>query len=119
MDADESKKFNEANKVVHPVEKQWHYERLTRFGYVALDKTGVGFSRSYLYEHPVTKHQMRLTTGINADYWIDVETKAQGYHATLEPHLQKIADTPKDDRKESDMSTEELHRVERRQRGIT
>ena len=119
MNEEEKKEFNEANKIVHKVEDQWHYETLTKFDYVPLDKTGVGFVRSYRYEHPETKHQMRLTTGSHADYWVDEETKDQGYHASLESHLQKLADERKHvSRQEWDISTEGLHRIERSQRGI-
>ena len=48
---DFNKRLNEADKVVHPVEKQWHYKYMTKYGYVADTKEGIGFSRSYNYHY--------------------------------------------------------------------
>jgi hypothetical protein len=78
--------FEEANKVVHLVEKQWHYPILVAHGYIANTPTGVGFVRSYEYSN-AAGHRMRLTTGVRADYWEDLATGQLGYWAELEPHL--------------------------------
>jgi len=82
--------FSDADKKVHSVEDQWHYPIMTKYGYVALDKTGVGFVRSYKYEHPETKRRIIVSTGYSADYWNDKEDEAFGYWTDLEPHLQEV-----------------------------
>jgi hypothetical protein len=83
-----SRSFKEANKVVHKVEDQWHYEYLTKHGYEPIDKTGVGFVRSYRYQKG--DHVICCVTGVNADYWTDKENNGFGYWIDLEPHLSKI-----------------------------
>jgi len=83
--------FNEANKTIHKVEDQWHYERMIKFGFVPIDLTGVGFVRSYKYEHPQTKQRITVTTGFHGDYWTDTgEGTGHGYHASLELYLEKL-----------------------------
>ena len=77
--------FDNANKKVHPVEKQWHYPIMTDHGYVADTKEGIGFVRTYHYTNPTTKHKMSVTTGARADYWTD--GGKQGYWGDLDPHL--------------------------------
>lgn len=83
--------FEEANKAVHPVEKQWHFPIMTEAGYEPETMEAVGFVRHYFYEHPETGRRFKLCTGMNADYWVDVETKKQGYWTDLAPHLSAIA----------------------------
>jgi hypothetical protein len=80
--------FNEANKVVHPVATQWHYDTMTNAGFTAVDTEGVGFVRSYRY----TKgdHSITVTTGSSADYWTDDTTDARGYWGTLATHVAGI-----------------------------
>lgn len=82
--------FEEANKKCHPVNTQWHYPILIEHGYVALTQEAVGLVRTYVYEHPTTKHQISCTTGAHADYWTDKQNGAQGYWADLAPHLDRI-----------------------------
>lgn len=86
-----SKDFNEslnrADETVHPVETQWHFEPMTKAGYVSLTDSEAGLVRSYVYEHKTTNHRIRLTTGLSADYWTDLETKEFGYWGSLTAHL--------------------------------
>ena len=86
MTPEELRRFNEANKIVHPVETQWHYPIMTKYGYVPVTLTGIGFVRSYEYTHPETGRSIKVSTGVNADYWED--GGAFGYWRDLEPHLQ-------------------------------
>jgi len=86
--------FEEANKKVHPVEDQWHYPILTKYGYEPVTKEAVGFVRSYDYTHPATRHTIRCCTGYSSDYWRTVpflpESK-QGYWSDLEPYLKELS----------------------------
>lgn len=87
--------FNEANKIVHPVEKQWHYAILIKYGYEAITKSDVGFVRSYNYTNPKFPGKTVIcTTGANADYWQFVDDSSLteeegGYWSELEPFLKK------------------------------
>jgi hypothetical protein len=93
MNKEELERFNEADKIVHPVEGEWHYPILTKYDFIPVTQEGIGFVRSYLYQHIPTMRMMRLTTGVNADYWNEVKggkDVAFGYHGTLEEHLKKI-----------------------------
>ena len=97
MNKEEQERFNKANQVVHTVEKEWHYPIMTKYGFVPLDKTGIGFVRSYKYEHPVTKRKITLTTGCRADYWTDVteewksgKSQPSDLWSSLEPYLEKL-----------------------------
>lgn len=82
--------FEEANKAVHPVETQWHYPILTKFGWLPETKEGVGFVRSYVYKHPSYDFLITCTTGASADYWERSDTQQCGYWASLEPELEKL-----------------------------
>ena len=82
--------FEQANQVVHPVETQWHYPILTKFGWLPETKEGVGFVRSYVYRHPSYDFLIKCTTGVNADYWARSDTQQGGYWASLEPELEKL-----------------------------
>lgn len=81
--------FDAAMVTAHPVESQWHYPILTAHGYLPLTPSQNGLVRGYLYKHPTTGHLMKLVTGASADYWFDEATGAQGYHTTLNAHLQR------------------------------
>ena len=81
--------FEEGNKKVHPVETQWHYPVMTKHGFEPVTKEGVGFVRSYVYEHPTTGQKIKVTTGYNIDHWEDVKTKKGGLWNDLESYLQK------------------------------
>lgn len=89
MDAAELFRFNKADKVVHNVEDEWHYPIMTKAGFKATTLTGIGFVRSYHYEHP-SGYKMRVATGVNADYWNDMITNDIGYCGALEGHLQRL-----------------------------
>lgn len=78
--------FNEANAVVHPVEKQWHYPIMTKHGFIAETKEQTGFVRHYIYAHPDGRRVV-CKTGSSSDYWYDEQTNATGYWATLEKHV--------------------------------
>lgn len=67
-DQEYTEALNKADKHVHPVETQWHYPILTKYGYKANTKEGIGLSRSYTYQHPI-QPPVKVTTGINGDYW--------------------------------------------------
>ena len=85
------KDFEQADRVVHPVEKEWHYPILIKYGYVPITKEAVGFVRFYDYEHPITKHKIKARVGVNADYWSADDSG--GYWSELEPYLVKISTT--------------------------
>lgn len=84
--------FEEANKIVHKVEDQWHYARLTSIGFVPETKERTGFVRSYLYRH-ADGRTVRAATGCNADHWegFSAEGKsiAGGYWADLDKWVQQ------------------------------
>jgi len=86
MTATEKIAFDEANKKVHPVETQWHYDILMKYGYVAETKEAIGFVRSYTYRHPKSGIEITCTTGTSADYWNSSSGK-HGFWATLENFL--------------------------------
>ena len=78
--------FREANEVIHPVENQWHYPILTKYGYVPKTLSAKGFVRSYSYEHP-NGHVMTVNTGVHADYWTSENDSVQGYWYELAAFL--------------------------------
>ena len=81
--------FNKANDKVHPVETQWHFPILQKYGFEPITKEGIGFVRSYTYKKG--DHEIVCTTGSNADYWKDNTVPGGGYWSALEPHLKKIS----------------------------
>lgn len=85
-----SQAFEEANKKIHPVEKQWHHPIMVKHGFLAETKEGVGFVRSYTYKHPDGR-TIVCTTGVNADTWRDPDTNESGYWMALEPHIARPA----------------------------
>jgi hypothetical protein len=84
MDTD----FNAANKVMHPVATQWHYDTMTNAGFTAVDTEGVGFVRSYRYTKG--NHCITVSTGFSADHWVDDTSGARGYWGTLAAHVAGI-----------------------------
>jgi hypothetical protein len=80
--------INAADKIVHKVEKEWHYPIFTKYGYEPVEKEGVGFVRSYNYVHKERGNKIKWTTGVNADYWEG--SGGWGYWADLEPYLKKL-----------------------------
>ena len=82
--------INDPNEVVHPVESQWHFKYLTKYGYIPLTKSDKGFVRTYTYQHPTTGRIIICNTGVNADYWRDPSTTDGGYWSELEPYLQSV-----------------------------
>lgn len=83
--------FEEANKRVHSVEDQWHYETMVAAGFVAETKEAVGFVRRYRYSHPDGR-KMVLCTGASADYWTDEQSGETGLWGALKSHVNKGAD---------------------------
>lgn len=81
----------EANEKVHPVETQWHYPVLTKYGFTPLDKEQEGFVRSYRYQKG--DGFITCTTGANADYWNvkkgPYPSGLLGYWADLELYLKE------------------------------
>ena len=82
--------FEEANKVVHPVDKQWHYPIMTAHGYEAVTTEAVGFVRSYMYVNRETNHTMQVATGASADYWNDDVNNKTGYWGSLNSYLETL-----------------------------
>ena len=80
--------FKEANKAVHQVTTQWHYDTMTNAGFTAVDTEAVGFVRSYRYTKG--NHCITVATGFSADYWVDDTTGARGYHGSLAKHVASI-----------------------------
>lgn len=79
--------FEEVDKVVHPVETQWHYTIMVAAGWAPVTPAGIGFVRSYAYKHPTLPHFIHCNTGLSADYWVDNKANARGYWNDLAPHL--------------------------------
>jgi hypothetical protein len=82
--------FNEANNMAHPVEIQWHYPIMTKYGFVPQERERLGFVRSYNYVHP-SGHHIRVTTGASGDYWTDeIVNGERGYWMALEPYIKSL-----------------------------
>lgn len=77
------------NDTVHPVQSQWHYELMTKHGFVAETKQAVGFVRRYKYVHP-NGRTVTVTTGASRDYW-ESSTSPGGLWSTLEPWLNTLS----------------------------
>jgi len=80
--------FNKADKRMHPVETQWHYKILMKYGFTCISEPQEGFVRRYEYTHP-NFHTVLCTTGANADYWSS-NRGGWGYWSTLEEHVKEI-----------------------------
>lgn len=87
MTPEEIKRFNEADKVVHPATKEWHYATLTEAGFQIVEERNVGFVRSYTYVHPATGHRIVARTGVSADYWQCSTCEKFGYWSDLKKHV--------------------------------
>jgi len=81
--------FAAANKVVHPVETQWHYPKMIANGFVPQVQEGIGFVRSYTYTHEKSPVVVTTTTGASSDYWSSSDGSG-GYWGTLEAYVKKI-----------------------------
>lgn len=81
--------LDEADKKEHPVETQWHYSIMQKYGFEPVTKSAIGFVRSYIYVGPNGRF-MKVMTGVNSDYWIDQTEHTSGLWVELEPHLQKL-----------------------------
>lgn len=67
----------------HPVETQWHYKILTKYGFNPITKSDKGFVRKYIYTNSSGK-KIICSTGVNADHWSDPESGKGGYWSDLE-----------------------------------
>jgi len=87
MNNDPSMSINEVDKIMHPVEKQWHYPILTKYGFTSDTESQQGLVRGYIYTHP-DGHTIHVITGYHSDYWSGAG--GGGYWSSLELHLQKL-----------------------------
>lgn len=81
-----NQKLNEADQVVHSVEKEWCYKTLTPYGFKSLNLSGIGFVRSYDFQKDDLK--ITYTIGAQADYWVSSDGSC-GYWRDLEIYLEK------------------------------
>ena len=81
--------FEEANKAIHPVETQWHYDMMADSGFTPLDKEKEGFVRSYRYSKG--DRIIECTAGSSRDYWNDRTSGESGLWGDLKRHLEKIS----------------------------
>lgn len=81
--------FDEANQQDHPVEEEWHYPLLIKYGFTPETLVAKGFVRCYVWNHS-DGHRVIYNIGCNADYWKNPITKDEGYWGTLEDHLKKV-----------------------------
>jgi hypothetical protein len=80
--------FNEANKVEHPVEGEWHYPIMIDAGFKPITLMGIGLVRSYEYEK--NNHKILVATGVNADYWRDEQNNKGGYWMDLKGYVNAL-----------------------------
>ena len=80
--------FERADKVVHTVESEWHYQLMTDCGFVPVTKERTGFVRKYTYIIP-GKLTVSVTTGVNSDYWESSDGN-RGYWGTLEKYVKNL-----------------------------
>lgn len=89
MDEDEKRRLEAADKVIHPVEKQWHFELMTKHGFKPETKEVTGLVRSYTYnDNKGTK--IVVTTGYHTDRWEDKTNGKWGYWSTLKDHINHL-----------------------------
>lgn len=88
MKLNEIADFEKANQTEHPVENQWHYPILTKYGFEPQAKSAKGFVRRY--EYTKGDHRIICNTGASSDYWSDANTKKIGYWRELEPYLKQL-----------------------------
>ena len=79
--------FQEANKIVHKVETQWHYPVLIAAGFEAITQEAIGFVRNYEYRKG--DRVIVCTTGSACDYWNEQGVNKGGYHGDLASYLNK------------------------------
>lgn len=90
MTPQELEAFDKADQMVHPVEDQWHYKILHKYGFVPQEQQAKGFVRWYRYEHPAG-HKITCNTGVSADYWSHAEhPDGHGYWSSLEPYVSAL-----------------------------
>ena len=88
MTGKECKDFIKANQTVHKVEDHWSYEDLIKFGFRPVNKTAMGFVRTYKY---VNKDgaEIEATTGSSGDYWRDNTHGGGGWWSSMLSHLRE------------------------------
>lgn len=59
--------FQSANSISHPVEKEFHYKLLTKYGFVCNDPAPIGFVRQYKYKKE--NREIKVCIGASADYY--------------------------------------------------
>jgi len=92
-EAEKNTSFAQAMKSIHPVETQWHYPKLTKYGFIPDTKSAVGMVRTYKYHHPETGEIITASTGANSDHWESDQYKftrgkeGEWFWGGLEPYL--------------------------------
>ena len=86
---DFNRRLQEADEVMHNVEKEWHYSIMIKYGFKPITKTQKGFVRHYEYQNE-KGCRVIVKNGLNNDYWEDITTGKSGYWSSLEPHLKDI-----------------------------
>lgn len=61
------KDFAAANEIMHPVQDEYHYKLLTKYGFVCNTPPQKGFVRQYLYTKDETS--IIVCIGASADYF--------------------------------------------------
>lgn len=97
MTNEEREAFEKANEAWHPVEKEWHYPILIKYGFKPLTETAQGFVRKYEWVNDKGR-KITYHIGVNASYWTDSETfwddrklsLKSHYWPALEPFLKSI-----------------------------
>ena len=84
-----------ADKKIHPVETQWHYNILTKHGFTPSTKEATGLVRSYIYTH-LNGYKITAATGYHRDHWVDNLSGDHGLHFSLEEHLEKYVKIEKE-----------------------
>jgi len=93
MNPEEKAAFAKANEKIHPVESQWHYPTMTKYNWVPITKSAIGFVRNYKYHKPDNpNYTILICTGVHADYFTDSNNKGRtiGFWDDLEPYLKTI-----------------------------
>lgn len=77
--------FKSANNIAHPVENEYHYKLLTKYGFVCNDPAPTGFVRKYKYTNG--NKDITVCIGASADYFEGF--CGFGYMSKLETELKK------------------------------
>jgi len=80
--------LNKANEVICPVETQWHYPIMIKYGFSSTTPPQKGLVRGYLYTDN-KGNEFNVNTGVNADYW-QHKTGGHGYWGSLEKYLKTL-----------------------------